>query len=203
MQAEDQRSRLAWDTGYRNSAREMSIQETRHNLYKARILDQELRECELMGWEGILSSYVREAEEERIDRMYVLSNVTSADIPLVVTMARDLCSRIEKRMRDWGPPGKAQEMGKHEIYAGIKVVSEPIDTDWWRLLQETACTFLCIRELLVNNPKNQRVFGELGVGKYLCKCLPEELTKTANVFHCGMRMRDRARDKAMVRLRVS
>jgi len=66
MQAEDQRSRLAWDTGYQNTTRELNTQETRNNLYKARVLDQELRECELMGWEGILSSYVRETEEERI-----------------------------------------------------------------------------------------------------------------------------------------
>jgi len=53
--------------------------------------------------------------------MFILSNVTSADISLVVTMTRDLCSRIDKAMLDWGPPGNAEEMGKHEIYSGIKV----------------------------------------------------------------------------------
>ena len=142
-----------------------------------------------MGWEAINSDAQREIENARLERLRLMSVCT--DMYVAVTMLRDLSTRILENLYAYGPPGVeshphgdqgSQNEGQHDIFAGIKVVSEPIDTYWWRLLEETACTLIMIRELVTNRPDRHVAIAEYGVGKYVILCIPEALTKIINVF---------------------
>ena len=184
MTYEDDRSRHAADHLYRirNSKAIQHDRKIRH--VHAIELDNRLRESELMGREGIRSSYARTIENERQKRLRMMSHNT--DVHAAFTCIRQISERLQRRLLTIGPPGLQESLEKEEgIFSGIKAITEPSGTEWSNLMEEAVYALVMVRELSCNRPDRQALLAELGIGKYAIACLPEEITRVSNEFKVG------------------
>ena len=74
---------------------------------------------------------------------------------------------------------KTNTMGGPKTYLSV---SEPKDTDWYNLLEESVYIMIMIARLCEDDKQTTNLLGELGVAKYIIQCLHMECSKINNVF---------------------
>jgi hypothetical protein len=207
MRVEDERSRLAWDTAFRNGMWHGYETESKSRHRAAIALDLALRENELMGREASLSNQMRQLERERLKHLDMISKNQSVHTALIVV--RDVALKIERQLNVAGPPG---ESAKENIVSALTTkhtsaindaavdgqrqqekvylaAAEPKDTDWYRILQETVYVLVMLARMCEHDAEKTALLGELGAAKYICQCLDMECCKITNIFTLRIRAR--------------
>ena len=203
MRVEDQRSRIAWDYAYEHNMWGGYHMERVSRHCQAIALDLALRENELMAREAMLSAAIRQEELDR--RAYLLTIGRNLHPNVAVSMVRTASVKVEGMLAQAGPPGEAPEkditmafvrnktsvedLGDNEKH--YMAAAEAKDTDWYRLLEEVVAVLVMLERLCNGNAEVCATLGELGVARYVCRCLDMECSKITNIFSIQSRKRSK------------